>query len=96
MNFLYDYANHLYGDVDIELVKGYCEYVEKLLSEICCDDIDFFELINCLSNNINKLSLSIDENGTQCCMEIYGNCINYLHSIIKIQIWNMMKLEKKR
>ena len=29
MNFLYDYANHLYGDVDIELVKGYCEYVEK-------------------------------------------------------------------
>ncbi len=40
--FLYDYANHLYGDVDIELVKGYCEYVEKLLSEICCDDIDFF------------------------------------------------------
>lgn len=61
MNFLYDYANHLYGDVDIELVKGDCEYVEKLLSEICCDDIDFFELINCLSNNINKLSLSIDE-----------------------------------
>lgn len=32
----------IYGDVDIELVKGYCEYVEKLLSEICCDDIDFF------------------------------------------------------
>lgn len=42
MNFLYDYTNHLYGDVDIELVKGYCVYVEKLLSEICCDDIDFF------------------------------------------------------
>lgn len=61
MNSLYDYANRLYEDVDIELVKGDCEYVEKLLSEICCDDIDFFELINCLSNNINKFGLSIDE-----------------------------------
>lgn len=61
MNFLYDYANHLYGDVDIELVKGDLEYVEELLSEICCDEIDFLELINCLFNNINKLNLSIDE-----------------------------------